>query len=300
METKKQIQRELNDFLVTVATNYGDLISKKIPPMRFKQVVEAVGVARDKTQDNLVAITREAVIAAVIENDQAQFIPSIENPLDMVSKLVPADALIPYGAAQEFYPTATMTEGEDPSYRQYVEPGLAAPSSTLEGPLTSPPRFTTGDPSAPMPSLPPPGGGLFDDDGDGEDYHTPPTETMAEISRRNAGLPVKLKRPTIHVDHMGKHEQPLQPTAQRLAPPQATAPVPITRVADVNVVMPQDALIACFQGLENLLVPHLQTKDTALFGVVCAALEYVARGKGLVTHLKVIPDAPGKDLLEEE
>lgn len=302
METKNQIHRTLNDFLLEVAGNYSDLIAKDIPPRRFKQVVERVGEARDQTQASLVQICREAVIAAVVEQDAAQYVPI--KPVDMVSQLVPADALVPDGpGAMLIGPTGSLTP-VPPITEEAITPSYLKELPNAAPGLAPPPRYTDGDPEAPTPM---PGGGMlgdeFDADGEDSEYHSPPTTTMAEQSRVAAGLPKKLKRPTVHIDHMGKHEQATQPTAQSrqvaVAPAQQLMASPAP-VAHVLVTQPTDALSACFQSIETLLTPHMQSRDPELFGMVCSVMVHVAQGKELVTHLKVVPEAPVADAPEEE
>ena len=117
------------------------------------------------------------------------------------------------------------------------------------------------------------GGGGIDMMGDeffdpnAEYDHPKIVETMAEAKRREQGLPVKLKRPTIHVDHTGKHEQVMQPSAQRA--PQVPSPPADAIISTVVVPNAQMKLAQTLQELEDLLVPHMQTKDATIYGLLC-------------------------------
>ena len=88
MNTKNEIRTELNDFLVGVAGEYGELIAKDIPPVKFKSVVANVGELRDKAQNNLVDIARRAVVAAIHPLEEEAEIPA---PVNMAALLVPED-----------------------------------------------------------------------------------------------------------------------------------------------------------------------------------------------------------------
>jgi len=289
MNARQEISAVLTAFLGDVAGGYGELVTKSIPEMKFKQILDAVSKSRAIARDNLVQITREAVIEAVeaVQPDEIQ-------PVDMVASLVPPDNIEALGMPAQAPVDGLIPVNEAANYVDRAPAGSVpdlAPAQYLPG-HTGDGAENAGMPSGAPP--PAPGGGMFDVDDDDGSYHQPPKMTLAEESRIAAGLPQKLKRPVVHTGRgaPGEKIEGDLPAPPLLRAAQAS-PVEPLKVEDPNA-----ALLNALAAIEGLLVPHIESKNAELATVVCAVLTHLSTARSAAASMTA-PSSDEDDVEED-
>lgn len=188
-----------------------------------------------------------------------------------------------------------------------------APSPKLLGPATPPPRQVKED-VAPeqvgqfMEAATKVSSGVGEallDFGDDalEIDHKPPTMTLAEEKRIEAGLPRKLYRPHIHVDHTGRQEVspngvPLAPSGSAPTAPSMTASSSIT-VKPVSAPPPARDL---FEKIRVAVEPLLKERNSKVREIGFAITALVAQGLALdytPTQISVEPIAENMEVAVE-
>jgi len=250
MDMKAILKKELNDFLFAIAESYDGLVMSNIPDARFEKVVTEIQAAQDKTLNKLIEVSRqladESAKAVIYQTHMSETPKELK---EVVEDIVPKPTFLGPAPA----PPRQVAEDTPPQMKQLLE---AAD------------RVSTGV-----------GEALLDFGDDGELDHEPPTMTLAEEKRIEAGLPRKLYRPHIHVDHTGRQE--VSPSGKGLitAPPLASSSGAAT-LPEVSLRAPLAAR-ELFEQIRAVAGPLLQERNNKFREIGFKIIALTAQGLAL-------------------
>lgn len=275
MNVKEKIAKELDALVLLIAEAYNELITGKISDQEFGAAVDKVTVARDKTADNFLELVKEVVQDTVA----SVAVETTVTKEAQLNKLTPPPVISA---------PPTYTRVPDP-----VKPVLLGESQPLPRTTEDPVDLYAGEhqlpnmPPPPLPNVPNVSSGISEAAGvvdidTGELDHPAIGLTLEQEKRREAGLPIKPYRPTVHVNHHGSQEELFNKDTTTPTPPTPTLPIPepALKVEPAPKVEPVPLTVgekgALYQ-IRDIMIPYREDSDKTLATLACSVLAVVSK-----------------------